>query len=405
MDDALAVSERERGHDLLPDPQRSVRRDRVATGADRGEAPTPQVPRHDVGAIGFTPVVVQRHDVRVLERRDGLRVVLEPADEPGVAREPRVHDLDGHVAPHLGLERPVHHGARTVVDPFEQSVPAQRLAPQVEVGILPQDPLVQRRQLGRRVDPQLVCEHVARPLERRESVGLPSGAVQRQHQLRPHPLAQVVASEQRLGLTDDPCVLAAREQRVEPVLLGDPAELVQPGGLADQRGLVGQVGEGGAAPQGQGGVQDRDGRRGIGRRRLAGVSQQLVEPVGVELTGSDLEPVSGRPPLEAALAERFAQVRDVGLQGVARRLGRLVAPDLVYQRRGGNGLVRAQEQVSQDGALPRAAERDRSVAVAAEDLQRAEHLEQHRATVHPACCAVGGVPISSCHGPRVAGAA
>src|SRR5437867_10170580 len=38
--------------------------------------------------------VEHRHDVRVVEPRDGLRFTLEPLDEPGVLRQVRLVDLD-----------------------------------------------------------------------------------------------------------------------------------------------------------------------------------------------------------------------------------------------------------------------------------------------------------------------
>ena len=68
---------------------------------------------HDqVGHARFAPVVVQRHDVRMLEPRDQLRFGLEAADEVGVIGVLRQDDLDGDFALDERLHRPIDRAER-----------------------------------------------------------------------------------------------------------------------------------------------------------------------------------------------------------------------------------------------------------------------------------------------------
>ena len=85
--------------------------------------------------------------------------------------------------------------------------------------------------------------------------------------------------------------------------------------------------------------------------------------------------------LDAVVAERLPEVRDIGLDDVPRLLGRLLAPDLVDQGLGGHELVRADEQMREDRALLGPAERDR--AAPRVHLERPQDAELHRPPVHP----------------------
>ena len=85
--------------------------------------------------------------MRVLETGDDLRLGLEPADELGVVGEMRVDRLDRDVTTDHGLDRPMHGTEGPLADLLEQPVAAQRLALEIEVGILAEDPLVQRTQV------------------------------------------------------------------------------------------------------------------------------------------------------------------------------------------------------------------------------------------------------------------
>ena len=84
----------------------------------------------------------------MLESSDELGLGLEPADELGIVREVGVDRLHRDVTLHLRLDRPVDDAERTLADLLEQSVAAQRLALQVEVGVLAKDAFVEQPQLA-----------------------------------------------------------------------------------------------------------------------------------------------------------------------------------------------------------------------------------------------------------------
>jgi hypothetical protein len=106
---------------------------------------------------------------------------------------------------------------------------------------------------------------------------------------------------------------------------------------------------------------------------------QGAEPGRVDVERVDDQHVAGVPAEQDAVTEALAQARDVRLEGVPRLSGRFLAPDLVDQRVGRHDLVRAHEQVREDGALLGAPQGHRTVTRV--DLQRPEHAELHPATV------------------------
>ena len=66
-----------------------------AAADERGLSRTAsQQAEDEIGAAGLAPVVVERHDVGMLEARDELRLGLEAADEFGVVGQRGTHDLD-----------------------------------------------------------------------------------------------------------------------------------------------------------------------------------------------------------------------------------------------------------------------------------------------------------------------
>ena len=103
----------------------------------------------------------------------------------------------GRVGPAVGGARPAGagrgrgvDGARLGRDPVQRRVLAQHRGLEVA-------------QLGRRLEPELLVEHLAQPAQHLERVGLPTGAGQRERPQRPQPLAQRVRRRQRLQLGGD----------------------------------------------------------------------------------------------------------------------------------------------------------------------------------------------------------
>ena len=196
----------------------------------------------------------------MLQGGDGLGIRVEATDELRVGGDAFVEHLDGHVAFDVGLDRPEDDPGGSVVDLLQEPVAAEGLSPQIESGILLQDPFVKPQELRGGVDPQLVRQDLSGPLVGAQRLGLSPLSVVGQHQEAPEALPPGMACQQGLQLPDRPGLGAARQEPFDPDLLSLEAKLIEPGGLGEERGLVGEVGKGRPAPQGQGVIEraDRD---------------------------------------------------------------------------------------------------------------------------------------------------
>ncbi len=87
-----------------------------------------QPAHHEVRALGVSPVVVERNEVRMLELCDQLRLGLEPADERRLVDELGPDDLDRHLAPDRGLVGAVHDTEVAPPDLLAKLVSAHRAA-------------------------------------------------------------------------------------------------------------------------------------------------------------------------------------------------------------------------------------------------------------------------------------
>ena len=240
----------------------------------------------------------------------------------------------------------------------------------IEGRILVEDAVLQLGQAGRRVDPQLVAERGSQLLEGRERLGVPSLAVQRQHQLAARTLAQRVARHERLQLPHDVAMAAERELRIDPVLDGDEPQLVEVRGRGRGERLR-ELTERGPAPE-------RARRReALGRRdgvavgqRLAALLAQPLEPQQVDGLRRDLEPVARRTRLQRPARQDLAELRDVDVHHLHRRGGHAVAPQRVDERIDRHGPVRLEQQAGEQRALALPAGGHGLAAV--HDLQRAE---------------------------------
>jgi hypothetical protein len=144
---SAAMSHPQGGGDLLEDPGRALVRHRVRAIEQLAEGAAPEEPGHDVRPTRLAPVVVDRRDVGMLERRDGLRVGLEAADERRIVRPMLVHDPDRDLPADVRLGRAVDDAERILAHPLEQPVPAQRLPTGVQVGALGEDAFVHPSEL------------------------------------------------------------------------------------------------------------------------------------------------------------------------------------------------------------------------------------------------------------------
>ena len=104
-------------------------------------------------------------------------------------------------------------------------------------------------------------------------------------------------------------------------------------------------------------------------------SRRRSEAEEVELALSDPDQVAGRLRQQALPAERLPQLRDVDLERLLGRLGRLVLPERVGQALGGDGLVRVQEKHREERTVLRARQGHDSFPV--DHVERAEDPELH----------------------------
>ena len=264
-----------RGH-LVQDRRRSlgIERPRPEQVLD---AAASEEPHDEIGGIRLSPVVVERNDVRVLELGDDLRLALEATDEVRMVRELGRDRLDRDLASDLRLGGAIDHAERALADLLQEPIAPQRLALEIELGVLAKDPLVQQLEIARRIDAELLRQHGPRPLERRQGLRLPVRSVQGEHQPAPESFAQWVGLRQAFELRDHLDVAAEVEASLDLLLERLQAELLEPRDLSGQGGLAAQVGEGGAAPELERLGQDLVGDPRVGAVPACG-AQQVFEP-------------------------------------------------------------------------------------------------------------------------------
>ncbi len=127
MDHSPPVGVVERRADLSEEAERRVDVPRAPLQRI-AQAPTPQPAGHQVGAVGLAPVVVERHDVGVLQLGDDVGLGLEAADELRLVDVLGPDHLDCHFPAHRRLVGAVHDPEVTRPDPFPQLVAPDRPA-------------------------------------------------------------------------------------------------------------------------------------------------------------------------------------------------------------------------------------------------------------------------------------
>ena len=161
-------------------------------------------------------------------------------------------------------------------------------------------------------------------------------------------------------LPDDVGVPTVGELALEPSFDRGQAQLLEPSDLALREVLEREVVERGSAPEGE-------------RLLVAVLVEQLAEAVQVELIRRDVQHVAGRLRLEPAGAELPPQPRHVALQLRLRGRGRRLAPERVDEPVLGDDLVRAQQQIAEQRALPPALDGERTAIL--HHLQRSQDPE------------------------------
>ena len=87
-------------------------------------------------------------------------------------------------------------------DAFARAAVRADATGRVERRVLGEDRRLQPAELGTRFEPELLAQEVAALLEDPQRVGLPAGAVQREHQQPAEPLAQRMRGDELLELDD-----------------------------------------------------------------------------------------------------------------------------------------------------------------------------------------------------------
>jgi len=131
-------------------------------------------------------------------------------------------------------------------------VPPARERRAGQSGVVAKDRALELLQLRARLDPQLADQGRARAAVGGQRVGHPAAAVQREHQQRPHVLAQRVLGGEVTQRDDGAPVPAEREVGLHPEDERLQAQLFQPHAFETGQIGVGQLGERAPAPQGQG---------------------------------------------------------------------------------------------------------------------------------------------------------
>src|SRR5262249_51539287 len=149
-----------------------------------------------------------------------------------------------------------------------------------------------------------------------ERIRLPTGPVEREHQLAEQPLAERMRGDRPLELGDELAVASEVELGVDARLDGEQPPLLQPPRLGRDKRLVLEIRERASAPKAErvaeNGARPRRIARGGGRAPLL---EQLLEAVEVELVRPDPQPVAGRATLDPIRAEQRPEPRDVAVEG------------------------------------------------------------------------------------------
>src|SRR5579864_2258437 len=123
---------------------------------------------------------------------------------------------------------------------------------QVERAIMSEHGSLELLESRAEFDPELLYERGPSRAEGRERVGLPSRAVEREHQLDSEALAERLRGDKQLQLPDQLGMTSEREVGVDPPLEGREAQLLQPADRSLGERLAGQLAERRSAPEGKG---------------------------------------------------------------------------------------------------------------------------------------------------------
>ena len=126
----------------------------------------------------------------------------------------------------------------------------------VQLGSLVENSVLERRQLRRRLDPNLFDEVVTQTLESAECLSLTTGTIERHHQLGPESLPERVLGYRCFAQRDDVRIVAGCEPSIEPCFRRRQPEILQPNDFRCRPTRPSNIEERGTSPKLQGALQD-----------------------------------------------------------------------------------------------------------------------------------------------------
>ena len=236
-----------------------------------------------------------------------------------------------------------------------------------------QDLSLETLECGARIDPELVDEPCAGLLEGLKRVGLPSGAVEREHQLSAHSLAERVIDDEALELGDDLRVPAELELSVDLLLDHRESELFEPHSLRGRKLLIAKVRQRLAAEECE---RLPELPRTCGRTVCSRRGDDSLEAVNVQLiVPRKPQSVSRWSCLDPLGSESLTEGRDVTVQRLLRSLWPPRTPQALDQFVDRHHLARPKQQEREQRTLLRPHRRE--IYAVGVHLEPAEEPELH----------------------------
>ncbi len=237
----------------------------------------------------------------------------------------------------------------------------------VQDRIIGQDGLVQARQHGAWLQPQLTGEQLPELLVLGQRLGPPTAPVER-HELRgPQSFAHRMAPHHVLDRVEDMGMVPDSQLGLEPVLVDRQPAILQPDGLGLDGGHPTQVHQRVASPHCQRGLKGpgRAGHRPVAQRHAALVGQ-IVEQQRVQFAGIQFNLVATNPVRKASLPvagkENPAERGNIDLEVLVGSPGKKVAPQRFGEQIHRHNRIGVGQQQSKDYTLLERAERAGSSA-------------------------------------------
>ena len=216
-----------------------------------------------------------------------------------------------------------------------------------------QDLSLETLECGAGIDPELVDEPCAGLLEGLKRVCLSSGAIEREHQLSAHSLAERVIDDEALELGDDLSVPAELELGIDLLLDHRESELFEPQSLRGRKLFIAKVRQRLAAEEDE---RLTELPRTRGRTVCSRRGDDSLEAVSVHLIARcEPQSVSRWSRLDPLGSEPLTEGRDVTVQRLLRSLRRMRTPHALDQIVDRHHLAHAKQQEREQRTLLAAA--------------------------------------------------